>query len=93
MSKVTPLKVAVPEDSVAVMVAFPLFEKVDWGDPPATPSWMKSDELLATLPFESLAVAVTENPVPTVWGEAMVPMDSEATVELAVMVTLLAAVA
>ena len=66
VSKVTPLKLAVPEDSVAVMVAELLLENVLWGEPEAIPSSIESVELLARLPFESLAVTVTAKPLPAV---------------------------
>ena len=49
MLKVTPLKVATPEDSVVVMVAEPLFEKVVCAEPATMLRLTESVELLTVL--------------------------------------------
>ena len=81
--KVTPLKVATPEESVAVMVVFPLFEKVVWAEPETMLSVTESDELVVTFPNWSLEVAVTVKPEPAVWGVEMALMARELTVDAA----------
>jgi hypothetical protein len=84
---VTPLKVATPADNVPVMVAEPLLENVDCGEPEAMPRVTESVEFLATLLLASSAVAVTVKATPT-FCEATVAMARLATVEDALTVKL-----
>ena len=72
-----------PEESVAVMVVFPLFEKVVWAEPETMLSVTESDELVVTFPNWSLEVAVTVKPEPAVWGVEMALMARELTVDSA----------
>jgi hypothetical protein len=74
VSKVTPLKVAMPEDSAVVIVVLELFEKVVWADPETMLRATASDEFATVFPYWSLAVAVTLNPVPAVCGVETAPM-------------------
>ena len=84
----TPLKVAMPDASGDVMVGEELLEKVVWAEPETMLRVTESEELLAVLPKASLAVAVTENPTPAVWGEGTVAMARLATVDEAFTVKL-----
>jgi len=79
----------VPEDSVAVMVAVPPFEKVVWGDPETMLKVTESDEFVVVLPNWSLDMTVVVKPVPAVWGEEMVLMARELTLDSAFSVNVL----